>query len=198
MFRYIRAANVNSPPVELSDKVDCEFWRKYENKISSCHSDDTKCQQLVYNLSDTLDRLFDVSVKEEKSESTHWIYDNMICFTPSKINIDKITSEQQASLKVMHNKDSWSNISVVIDLSELTWSLGFRITKQATYHNIIDGLRLWSTIPHSIKRIHIIKPRDSNFNWIYGVVISQFLSDKLKKRISLHTFIEELAAENDS
>ena len=92
----------------------------------------------------------------------------------------------------MHMKEEWSSISVIIDLSEVTWAWGLRITRKASFNNIVDGLRLWSTIPHSIQRIHIIRPEDSNFDLIYNVAISRLVSEKLKERIHVHTVLQEV------
>ena len=188
----MRAANIHSPPVELSDRIDAEFWQRYEKKILLCHSNDEKRNQIIFDLSDTIQRLFDPTVEHIRAESTRWICDDVLLFNPKLIN-DNITSEQQASLRVMHVKEEWSSISVIIDLSEVTWSLGLRITRKASFNNIIDGLRLWSTIPHSIRRIHIIRPtKDYNFEFIYNIAISRLVSEKLRQRIHVHTSLQEV------
>lgn len=192
MLRYVTASTVHAPVPTESQHLDDAFRRTYERKLEGCGFDDLKKKQLTANLHDTANRICDPSVPVRTSATTWWANARVLCFDPSKVDARHIMTEQRASLAVMHQATKHSRIHVFLDLSAMTLMTAMRTTHRASYHNLVDGLRLWSTIPHSIDGIHIVKPKDAAFQWLYDLIVPRVLSAKLQARLRVWKSSEEV------
>jgi hypothetical protein len=184
MFQFLKASKINSDINTTTNLLDEEFWNLYEEKLRGCNFQYVKHQQLVANLKDTVNRICNSKIPIITSECTWWSGDTLY-YDPSKIiNSKNFVAEQRASLIIMHEKQKYSRICVIIDVSNITWSQVLKIINKASFNNIIDGLRLWSTIPHSIEKIHIIKPPE-NFFLLHKIILPLILSKKIQKKICI-------------
>ena len=184
MLQHIlRASAVNAPIPTVSENIDVEFWDKYYMKLDKCHSDKNKCAQLLSNLHDTVSRICDSSVPVESSSTTRWERLDVLYFNPVNLDVNRIAAEQRASMFVMHEPSTYSRIHAVLDLSKITIWTALYITSKASYNNVVDGLRLWSTLPYSIERIYVIRPSDHKFKWMYDFIVPKLLSKKLQARV---------------
>lgn len=182
MWTYVKAYRVNANVDTICMYDNEDFISRYQKKIEGCNFSEEKKEQLKANLYDTMNRLFSDEVPLMTTECTWWDGD-VLYFDPSKINPDKITAEQKASLLVMNNKLEYSRIKIVLDLSKLSWSDAIKMTYSASFSNIVDGIRLWSTIPHSIDKIYIKMNDDSKFHMIKRIILPLVLSPKLLQRM---------------
>jgi len=178
----VKAYRVNASVDTICIYDNEDFISRYEKKIEGCSFSDEKKEQLKANLYDTMNRLFSDEVPLATTECTWWD-GHVLYFDPSQINPDKLTTEQRASLLVMNSKLEYSRIKIVFDLSKLSWSDAIKMTYNASFSNIVDGIRLWSTIPHSIDKIYIKINDDSNFHTVRRIILPLVLSSKLLQRI---------------
>lgn len=192
MLRYITASAVNAHVPTFSKNLDENFCLKFESKLLSCNFSDEKCAQLVSNLHDTANRICDAKVPVHAAMTTWWVQENVLCFNPSNVDVKCIASEQRASLFVMHEQPRHSRIHVILDISKMTMWTALYTTSKASYGNIVDGLRLWSTIPHSIQEIHVIRSSDSKFQSVYDFIVPRLLSKKLQQRIRVSEAVSEV------
>lgn len=181
---YLKASLVNAQIHEedLYSRGD-EFWSTYEKKLKECNFDAAKHKQLKANLQETATRLL-INACAKGTHCTWWRCDEL-WFAPGAIDLDNIVDEQTASFAVMHSKKEHCRIKVIIDLSNVGWPLVLRSTRNASFQNIIDGVRLWATLPHSIDQIYIIKSEAPRFETIFKFAISNMLSAKLQERIQI-------------
>jgi len=122
-----------------------------------------------------------------------WQSGGILCFKPSQITVTEMTSEQRASLFIMHSKSDHCRIQVVIDISDIAWRDAVKMLHSASRFNLVDGFRLWSTIPHSIDRVHVKRPVDSRFDWIKGIVeVSSLLSESMKRKVCTYSDASEI------
>lgn len=181
---FLRASKLNSDINTATNYLDEEFWNLYEEKLRGCKYKHMKHKQLVSNLKDTANRICNPDVPIVTTDCTWWS-GNTLCYNPSKIiRSNNFAAEQRASLIIMHEKQNYCRICVTIDVSDITWSEVLQITNRASFHNIVDGLRLWSTIPHSIDKIHVIKP-PAIFFLIKKIILPAILSEKMQKKICI-------------
>ena len=186
MFLFLRASKINSDTNTVANFLDEEFWNLYEEKLRGCNYKHMKHKQLVSNLKDTVNRICNPDIPVVTTECTWWS-DNTLYYDPSKlIHSNNFAAEQRASLIIMHEKQNYCRICVTIDVSNITWSQVIKITHSASFDNIVDGLRLWSTIPHSIDRIHVLKP-PAIFFVIKKFILPAILSEKMQKKICIQT-----------
>lgn len=184
MWTYVKAYYVNAS-VDTSCTCDNkDFINLYETKIEECSFSDEKKKQLKANLFDTMNRLCSDEVPLVTTKCTWWDGD-VLHFDPSQINSDKITAEQRASLFVMNSKPEHSRIQIVLDLSNMSWSEAIQMTYKASFSNIVDGIRLWSTLPHSIDKICITSTNESKIQMIRRNILPLILSSKLLQRIQI-------------
>jgi hypothetical protein len=198
--KFITAIGVHADAnSNYSSNLTSEFWEAYEKKLQQCSFNDEKKKQLTANLKETSSRLFDQPVAMELSPTpcTWWENDDL-WFKPSAINTKKIREEQRSSFLIMHSKPDYCRIRIVIDLSETSWTFALRTTHAATFENIVDGLRLWSCLPHSVDQIFILKPNQSIFHSLFNFITPRILSVKLQKRMRVCSNVKEiLGSEHD-
>ena len=192
LLKYITASAVNATVPTRHATLDTEFWNKFEYKLSHCKHNENKQAQLVSNLHDTVHRICAPTVPVHSSRTTWWQQPDVLCFVPSNVHTNCIMSEQRASFFVMHEPSSHSRIHIIVDLSKLSMATAFSVTSKASYHNIVDGLRLWSTLPHSIDSIYVICPVDIRSKWVLEFIVSRILTRKLQDRLSVYKSFEEV------
>jgi hypothetical protein len=191
MLRYITASAVKAQVPTTSETLDSEFWEKFERKLKGCRYAHEKYVQTVSNLHDTANRICDVRIPVQVSTTTWWDQENVLCFNPSNVHPNLISAEQRASLLVMHEPPTHARIYIIIDVSNMTLWNALDITSKASYNNIVDGLRLWSTNPYSVEQIHIVRSKDSKLNWVYGFIVPQLLSKKLQERVHVSESLQK-------
>lgn len=184
MMGFVKVMNVHADPETRSTRLEEDFWDKYGEKLTGCSFDESKRLQMTADLHDTVGRLCLANVSIQETTCTWW-ENRVLHFKPSRIAVSDLTSEQRASLFVMHHKREYCRIEVVIDLSDLTRSKAFKLLYKTSYFNLLDGLRLWSTIPHSIDKIHVILPSESWIETLTRVAVQSLLSEKLKSRVCI-------------
>ena len=187
MLSFVKLMNVHADPGTRSTQLEEDFWDKYGKKLRGCDFDENKRLQLTADLHDTVGRLCLANVSGQETTCTWW-ENSVLHFKPSRIavtDLASVTSEQRASLFVIHHKREYCRIEVVIDLSDLTRSKAFKLLYKTSYLNLLDGLRLWSTIPHSIDKIHVILPSEAWIETLTRVAVQSLLSDKLKSRLCI-------------
>ena len=175
----------------IENTMDDSFWKMYEQEIEKCHGEN-KTKTLKNKLMETYYRL-KASVNHEMgnfvdSNTVYWRTDDTLVFNPSCIEKSKIVEEQWNSLNVMHEGNHPLSITVIIDLKDMTLSHTMRLLRYSKYHNIVDGLRLWSTLPHKYDNVYVIKPSSSGM--IAMSLISgglQLLSPKMRQRVRVGT-----------
>lgn len=112
-------------------------------------------------------------------------------FDPCAIDMDNPEDEQRSALLVMHSFDG-VHIKIAIDLGSMTF---MRVLKQAastTSPQMIDGLRLWSTLPYKIEIIYVVKPPERMFDFIFSTVVARVLSQKMRGRVCVCDSMEEV------
>ena len=181
LLKTFKSAYDDNESEEAVDLMAESFWTKYMEKLSKCHSEE-KCKQLILNLKDTTSRLFAIEDEIQTTSCTWWQAEHTLFFDPTVIDFDHITREQRNSFIVMHDHSSES-ITINIILHSLTWTFILKACKRATYENIKDGIRLWSTIPFKIQRINITRPGHLSGWTVMLRIILSWMSEKIQKRI---------------
>lgn len=184
MLGFVKVMNVHASLDTRSTGLEEDFWDEYGEKLAGCNFDEKKRLQLTADLHDTVSRLCSKNVPRQETKSTWW-KNNVLYFKPSRILLTDLTSEQQASFFVMHDKKKYCRIEVVIDLSDLTRSRASRLLYTSSYLNVLDGLRLWSTIPHSIDKISVICSPRSWIETLARLAVQSLLSENLKERVHI-------------
>ena len=190
----MKAAIVNADTnSNFSTHLPDEFWDTYERKLEKCSFNDEKKTQLKSNIKETASRLFDKpeTLNASCTSCTWWENDDL-WFKPSAIDAKKIQEEQRLAFLVMHSKKEYCRIRVIIDLSETSWLFALRTTYAASFDNIVDGLRLWSCLPHSVDRIFILKPNQSIFYSLFNFIMPRLLSNKLQNRLCVCSNANEM------
>lgn len=190
--KFIHAVNVNADTnLNYYTKLTNEFWKTYETKLEHCSFTREKKIQMISNIKETASRLVDSDVEPSLTRCTWWEHD-CLCFKPSAIDTSRIREEQNSSFRIMYSNPEHCRIRVLIDLSETTWSFALRTTNAARFESIVDGLRLWTCLPHSIDRISIIKPNSSMFNTLFQLVVQRAVSVKLLNRMRVYSSVNEM------
>lgn len=177
MFRFLQAHNTVAV-----DDIDCsvkehEIMKNYVQLLRKNQIDVTGHLQMQKNLEETLHRLLSKTKNEHETMCTCWIDDKTLYFNPKLIDMYRIEDEQYSSLVIMH-KCSHPRIKIIIDAEKLTMWNVLKMSEKASFTNIVDGLRLWSTIPYKIYKIFVISPKSNIINQI----VNMFLSKKIKER----------------
>lgn len=183
---YMQAfhADVEQDCAETEIPGNPEFWQHYDAKLQRCGKQSRK---LKSKLLETASRLF-LEADENTTQCTFWREGEggkkCLVFKPYLIDKTRIIAEQRASCLVMHECED-VHIGVEVDFSGLTVWKVLSMSSWATRHNMIDGLRLWSTLPHKIDEIRIVKSEDRMFDVIFSTVMSRVLSRKMQSRIHI-------------
>jgi hypothetical protein len=187
MRRILMAASgVDAPATETTDVPSKAFWTAYDEKTRECRSDPAQRMRLRTNLSDTVRRLCakGTSLDVTETSCTFWTDDTTLWFVPTRIDVDRICEEQAASLAIMHRRATCgAPIAVVVDLRDLTlafcWSTLFRATRM----QVVDGMRLWPTLPHKISTVRILPSKKSAVvSSVCATVVRHVLSAKVRER----------------
>ena len=174
--KYIESAPTNN----LSEVPD--EWFDVYHKLLTCHKNESKCRMLLSQMMETSLRLCDVQCKPCKSIK---IDADVLYFSMSDIPTDDILCEQKACMQMIHQYAmSRQHASVVFDFSKFSSKSFFQLARKATPHNIIDGYRMWSTIPCNIQEITVIRSNSIIWDTIFHFG-SSFITDKLKQRITI-------------
>ena len=173
-----------------------DFWDTYGKKLKATHANEGKREQIVKNIRATVTRLFDPSVAVRETRCTYWhaSMPHTLYFNPYLIDKTNLTSEQRASFLVMH-ASTYKGIFVIIDMSNVSWSCAMEMTRLASFDQIVDGTRLWTTLPHKILEIAIIKSPDPKFRFILHYILPRVLSQKLRDRLRVYDSIFDLQAQ---
>jgi hypothetical protein len=180
MQRYIRALSADASVTE-EHRPSREFWKRYDSKAIGCHGDPEKTRRLRTNFMETVGRLCG---DEMDTLCTFWSDDTTLHFVPTRIDVERIREEQWASLLVMHRHETSTDpIEIIIDLRELTLSQFWKLSRRATYDQIVDGLRLWSTLPHKVKKVMIVGTKKNKIiSRLCHTVANRVLSTKIRTR----------------
>lgn len=184
-MKFLAAFHTNVKE-EKSSFTDTEVVEKFMSNYEAmlCHNNfsDEKKNKVRANLRETAARLFDAKVPVIETQCTFWKNDNTLCFLPARIDLTQPVAEQQSSLRIMHAK-TCTRIHIIIDFEKLTWNKTLQMANQAGFENVVDGLRMWSTLPYKIEQIGIITLSN---NIIINQIANLFLSKKLRQRF--HVF----------
>jgi hypothetical protein len=184
---YLKAIRSNHPQeeeeeafVRVPEIVD--FGAAYANRIAACHDEPTKQKLLIGNLKDTLRRL--VAVAPHSSATTRWVGENTLVFAPRHVDPPLISEEQRASFLIMYKWPDSRRIKIVIDLVGVTISSATRLSTQATFDQIKDGMRLWSCLPHPVGEIVVVcDPKDHKVRLLCNRLLPVFLTSKLRSKV---------------
>lgn len=188
MLKFWKAHNTIAEDSKYTFVKEHAIMKNYVKLLEKNKIDETKQLQTRKNLEETLHRLLGKIKNElETTKCTYWLDDKTLCFNPRLIDMHRIEQEQFSSLVLMH-KCSHSRIKIIIDAKELTWWSVIQMSEKASFTNIVDGIRLWSTIPYKIDKIFII---NSNFT-VIKQILNLFLSRKIKKRTYVYSSWEKL------
>lgn len=182
MQRYVDALHTNAS-VQTSE-LNTLFLRTYACKLYNTHSDVEKCDQLLANFLETYNRLCGFETID--AESTYWKSDRELWFCPDMIDRAHISQEQWSSLQIMNKFETTHPITVNVDFKNITWYKAFRMSTAASFQQITDGLRLWSTLPHKIEKINIICP-NSSARKIVETITMKVINEKIQDRIHFIT-----------
>lgn len=183
MMRVIKTI-IESDNISEIKQIPSE-WNQFYAKLVTCHRLESKCRVLMAQIIDTSNRLQKASNNSnvEHCESIK-IHSNDLYFCLSDIPIHNIQYEQKMSMEIIHeyalNRDY---ATLVFDFSNFSTKLIYSLLRVVTRENIIDGYRLWSTIPCNVKHVTVIKSESS----LWGLMIQfgmSFLTEKMKKRIT--------------
>jgi len=183
MMRVIKKI-IESDNISEIKQIPSE-WNQYYTKLLMCHRLESKCRILMAQIIDTSNRLQKASNhgNVEYCESIK-IHSNDLHFCFGDIPIHNIQYEQKMSMKIIHeyalNKDY---ATLVFDFSNFSTKFFYSLLKSVTRENIIDGYRLWSTIPCNVKHVTIIQSESV----VWGVILKfgmSFLTEKMKQRIT--------------
>lgn len=165
---------------ERHREIGAQWWKDYSNKMIDVHGKE-KFERLAPNAFETMSRL-KASSDVARSDCTFWENDFTLCFCPTRIDLENIAQEQQKSLVVMHEDHHPVKITIRIQLSDLTWEFISKAMASAEYINIVDGIRLWTTLPYKIKNVVVKKPQNIKaFKFVLPWIIS-WLPSKIQKR----------------
>ena len=109
------------------------------------------------------------------------------------IDYNLADQEQYNSLIVMH-ASSLKRITVIIDCLDMKWFQTLKKTSNVRFTSIVDGLRLWKTLPYRIERVFIL----STSNSILNNIIKLFLPKKIKEKTHILKSWEDLSKVNFS
>ena len=193
MYLFRRALQTPPPLTEeATDWPDVEFWQRYETAIRAVHPSSEKCGQLAAMLRDTARRLAGAALIQ--SSSTRWLAPNALCFDPARIDFSDPSAEQRASLLVMHEPDRAHCVSIVIDLFDVGLRMATGNLFAVTSSQILDGVRLWSTLSRRIARIVVVRPSGIPkvvWNGMFRQAM-HLLSGKLRARLRVVNSRDEL------
>ena len=169
------------------------FWDTYDRKAAACHSDPEARARLRANLSETVLRLCagEETEAEEgggdeapRARTTSWSDDGAtLVFVPSRIDVARMREEQRACLDVMHLRHpTASRIDVVVDLRGVTLGFVWALATRAPRDRVVDGVRLWATLPHKIGSVRVVT-RDRAMAAACAGVARACLSAKLRARV---------------
>ena len=179
MLTFYRALKTNA--AKRSDDEDCdyvhEFMSRYRERLRA-NEFGSKATQMEENLRETLARLLTAVPDATRTKSTYWYGDDVLCFDPSLIDMSRIENEQLDSLVTMH-ASAHARIKVAIDVEHLSWWEALKMANAASFANIVDGLRLWSTLPYRVDSIVVITTNRAIANQSCRV----FLAPKLRGRV---------------
>lgn len=212
-------------PSEPLGTFDHAFWTTYAERLADRSPD--RRRRMVRALAETVARLHEATRHERErqpdddgahSSTTSWTTarangDAALRFDPTRLALDRrtIAREQQLSLWAMHDpplvrpvdRREVARVHVVIDLYDLTTKQTFGILLRARTHDIVDGARLWSTLPYHVRSIHVVRPKHAPA-WLWTAAIRcarRLLSAKLGDRLFVHEArlpLEELLLTGDA
>ena len=187
LHRFLRAYNTEAQFNQTSTENIKYIFPQYKKKLEENEFDSTKVTQMISNLEETIERLTKNSFESNNTKCTYWYNDNTLYFNPSLIDYTLVDQEQYNSLIVMH-MSSLKRINVIIDCLSLTWFQALKNATKVKFTNIVDGLRLWKTLPYRIDDIFIL----STSNSIINQIIKLFLSQKIKEKTHVFKSWEDL------
>lgn len=190
MLKFLKAHNTIADDNIDGAVEEHAIMKNYVKLLEKNQIDERKQVHMRKNLEETLHRLLEKIKGEPETNCTYWFDAKTLCFNPKLIDMNRIEDEQFASLVIMH-KYLHSNIKIIIDAEDLTWWSVLKMSEKASFNNIVDGLRLWSSIPYKIDKIFVI---NSN-SMIVHQIIKVFLSKKIRKRTYVYSSWKKL---NDS
>lgn len=185
--RFLHAYNTEAPVLQSSSENLNNIFPEYKKKLEENEFDSTKMTQMISNLEETIDRLTKTSFESNITKCTYWYNDNTLYFNPSLIDYKLVDQEQYNSLVVMH-MSSLKRITVIIDCLNLTWFQALKNATKVKFTNIVDGLRLWKTLPYRFDNIFVL----STSNSIINQIIKLFLSQKIKEKTNVFKSWEDL------
>lgn len=172
-----------------------DFWSEYALQIAQVHESPAKRGELTARLHETAARLATAGERDTTTACTEWIADDVLRFDPARIDYSDPSAEQRASLLTMHEQGRARDIVVVVDLYDVTLEAAMAQFARCSFRQIVDGVRLWSTLPRRVRSVLVVRPRCmSTFTWrsTFGNA-KGLLSDKLKARMRVVLSRDELA-----
>lgn len=187
LHKYKKALEGSSDYFIDNNSLNCNFWEDYKRKMTLISSDEAKNEKNYQLLKQTAFLLFqtqDINLNVHSACCTEWIDKQTLCFTPSLITVQTIEKEQQDSFKVMHESGHPIDINIIINLQKLTFLQITKLTFKASLHNIKNGISLWTTLPHKVKKVVIKRPESGKtfFEKVLPSVL-QMVSPKIRERI---------------
>ena len=185
--KYKKALEESSDQFIDYNPLNFIFWEDYEKKMSLISSDEAKNNKNVKLLKQTVFSLFktqNIDLHTHNTCCTEWINKQTLCFTPSLITTQTIETEQQDSFKVMHESGHPIDIDIIINLQKLTFLHITKLTFKASLNNIKNGISLWTTLPHKVKKVVIKRPENGRifFEKVLPTVL-EMVSHKIRERI---------------
>jgi hypothetical protein len=198
------------PAVSIGDDDDRAatraFWTRYARDIRACHRcDEQKCVLLTQKLQESVVRLRQTvraaaPCREPTTcKSTRWTDPHTLVFVPADIMhllaTTSIAEEQWRAFRVMHALDDdrcamsatttlTNRITIVMDLRELTCGVVAHLLRHATRHIIVDGARLWQTLPYNVNEVRLIRSRDARVSFMVRA-LQRLLSQKITHRVQI-------------
>lgn len=191
---------------DVESALPSEFWERYRLRLQHCHACPEKRARLERMLRETCARLYTCAedARPAAPSSTRWAAEAVLWFDPARIDLGAAREEQRASLLVMHDlgrADSARAICVVVDLGAMTLRRALAGVASVRFVEVVDGVRLWSTLPARVHSVRVIPPASLSRR-VWGSVFAsarQLLSPKLRERCVSATRAEVLAdLENDT
>ena len=187
LHRFLHAYNTEAPLDQPSTGKIKYIFPEYKKKLEENQFDNTKMTQMISNLEETIERLSSNNFESNITKCTYWYNDNTLYFNPGLIDYKLVDQEQYNSLIIMH-MSSLKRISVIIDCLSMTWLQAVKNATMVKFTNIVDGLRLWKTLPYRIDDVFVLSTSDYMLNQI----IKMFLSTKIKKKTHVFKSWEDL------
>ena len=109
----------------------------------------------------------------------------MLVFRPNEIVLRKRRDVLDEATSIVAHRAA-SDIVLVIDCASLCWDDCVRLWKGSTWSDIRAGYRVFTDMPHKVKKVVVVRPEEEIPYWNkIAEVAMQLMSRKMRSRVQM-------------